>query len=316
MAKQPTNVAASVRGRLQNLARARGREFQLVLTEFAIERLLYRLGISDHADRFVLKGAMLFKLWSEEDRRATWDLDLLGHGASQVQAVEAVIRDLCATTVEDGITFDPESIRGEEIRAEAAYVGARVRLTARLDNARIPMQVDVGFGDAVTPAPVRQEYPTLLNHPAPSILTYPREVVVAEKLEAAITLGVTSSRMKDLYDLFVLASGFDFDGERLVTAVRSTFERRGTPLPEGEPIFLSAEFLTAPPRQAQWQAVVRRGRLDAAPHADELGALLSEFATPVLAAGARGDTFAAARQPGGPWSSGNQWRKLHGPRPR
>ncbi len=299
--KQPTNVAASVRARLQNLSRQRGAEFQLVLSDFAIERLLYRLGVSRHADDFVLKGAMLFKLWTRDVHRATWDLDLLGRGANRIPEVVAVIRDLCSIAVEDGIVFDTVSISGEEIRAEEEYVGVRVRLNAHLAGARIPMQIDVGFGDAITPAALRQTYPTLLDHPSPTILAYPREAVVAEKLEALISLGVTNSRMKDFYDLHVLASSFGFEGPVLARSVRATFERRGTPFPDAEPLVLTGEFRGAPARQTLWRALLRRARLAAPPDTAELADGLMRFLAPVLATAARGEPFVATWPPGGPW---------------
>ncbi len=192
-AKRPADVAASVRARLRELARRRGVEFQLLLSEFAIERLLYRLGVSAHVERFVLKGATLFKLWAEDRRRATWDLDLLGRGASGVSDVMEVVHRLCEIPNDDGIVFDPASIAGEEIRASDKYARVRVRLEARLAEARIPLQVDVGFGDAVVPAPRREIYPALLDHARPCILVYPRETVVTEKLEAMVSLGVTTA---------------------------------------------------------------------------------------------------------------------------
>ena len=182
----PINAAASVRARLYNLARERHVEFQLVLSEFAIERLLYRLGVSDYADRFVLKGAMLFKLWSGGVHRATWDLDLHGIGSSAVADVVAVIRSLCAIAAGDGIVFDSASAVGDVTRADQEYGGVRVRLNAHLAEARIPVQIDVGFGDAITPAPALAPYPTLLDHPPPNVLAYPREAVVAEKLKVGL----------------------------------------------------------------------------------------------------------------------------------
>ena len=297
------NTAASVRARLLDLARRQGVEFQLLLSEFAIERLLYRLGASPHADRLVLKGATLFKLWSDERRRATWDLDLLGRGASSVEDVVTLVRDLCSVDSDDGIVFDPDSINGEEIRAPAEYSGVRVRLQARLAEARIPVQVDVGFGDAVVPAPERAAYPTLLDHDPPRVLVYPREAVVAEKLEAMVSLGVTNSRMKDFYDVHRLALSAAFDGATLARAIRATFERRGTPLPEAEPLVLAPGFLTALERETQWRAFLRRGRLEA-PDAAELTEELRRFLLPVLTAAARKDTFEVSWPPGGPWSSG------------
>lgn len=299
--RNPKDVAASVRARLLDLSRLRGVEFQRVLSEFAIERLLYRLGISPHADRFVLKGAMLLKLWSPGSVRATWDLDLLGRGENTVDAVAAVVRDLCEIEASDGIVFDPASIVGEEIRADEEYAGVRIRLVARLAGARIPVQVDVGFGDAIVPPPRRETYPTLLDHPAPRILAYPREVVVAEKLEAIITLGTANTRMKDFYDVHQLASAFPFDGGVLVRAVRATFERRGTPLPEAPPHALSTDFLGAPEQQAQWRAFVRRSRLQAPPDGTTLARALQPFLEPVLVAALRGEDFRATWTPGGPW---------------
>lgn len=300
-AREPKNLAASIRARLLNLSRLRKVEFQLLLSEFAIERLLYRLGVSPQADRFVLKGAMLFKMWPGELHRATWDLDLLGRGPSAVADVLAVVRELCMIECPDGIVFDPASAAGEEIRAADEYAGVRVRLQARLDEARIPVQVDVGFGDAIVPAPAREPYPALLDHPPPHILVYPREAVVAEKLEAMVSLGVTNSRMKDFYDVQMLASRFAFDGSALAQAVRATFLRRGTPFPDGEPLALTREFLAAPERQTLWRAFLRRGRLEAPPDTGELADALRRFLGPVLASVAGGEDLAASWTPGGPW---------------
>lgn len=299
--QKPANLAASVRARLYNLSRQRKLEFQLVLSDFAIERLLYRLGVSDHAHRFILKGAMLFKLWSDERHRATWDLDLLGRGANDVAHVIAVVRELCAISADDGIVFDRDSIVGEEIGGADEYAGVRVRLEAKLGEARIPMQIDVGFGDAVTPAPAREAYPTLLDHAQPNILVYPREAVVAEKLEAMISLGVTNSRMKDFYDVHVLAASFAFEGPALAAAIRATFERRGTPLPGAESLVLTPEFLAASERAKQWRAFLRRGRLDAPADSGELSDALRRFLSPVLAAISQDKNLTATWKPGGPW---------------
>ena len=303
-ADRSENLAVSVRSRLQRLSRQRKVEFQLLLSEFAIERLLYRLGVSPHADRFVLKGAMLFRLWSADRRRATWDLDLLGRGANDVAEVVADIRDLCSVPGEDGIVFDAASFSGEEIRAAEKYAGVRVRGEARLAEARIPLRVDVGFGDAVTPTPSRESYPTLLDHVAPRVLVYPREAVVAEKVEAMISLGVTNSRMKDFYDVQLLSSTFAFDGRALASAIRATFERRATPFPDAAPLVLTLEFLGAPERQIQWRAFLRRSRLEGPPDASELADALNAFLEPVLTAVARGEPFMATWAAGGPWRQG------------
>jgi len=301
--KRPTNVAASVRARLLDLSRRGGVEFQLVLSEFAIERLLYRLGASPYVERFVLKGATLFRLWSDRRGRATWDLDLLGRGASSVADVVAVVRDLCAapSDPDEGIVFDPDSIVGEEIRTTDEYAGVRVRLEARLAEARIPVQVDVGFGDVIVPPPTHETYPTLLDHPPPRILVYPREAVVAEKVEAIVSLGMTNSRLKDFYDVHRLSSSFAFDGGLLARAIRATFDRRGTDVPAGEPLALTPGFLAAPERATQWRAFVRRGRLEAPEGAATLADNLRAFLLPVLSAASRGETFEGNWPEGGPW---------------
>lgn len=301
-ARSPSNVAASVRARLQQLARARQVEFQLVLSDFAIERLLYRLGISPHAGRFVLKGAMLFKLWPNGQHRATWDLDLHGRGSSRTADVLAAIQSLCAIDGGDGIVFDPASATAEEIRAAQEYDGVRIRLQAHLADARIPVQIDVGFGDAILPAPVQETYPTLLDHPPPTVLAYPRETVVAEKVEAMVALGVTNTRMKDFYDVYVLASQFAFDGASLVPAVRATFLRRRTPIPDAEPLVLRESFVAGPERATQWRAFLRRGRLVAPPDMHELAAALREFLGPVLTAAAKNEVLKLHWPAGGPWT--------------
>lgn len=301
--QSPTNVAASVRARLLQLARTEAVEFQLVLSEFAIERLLYRLGVSVHSSHFVLKGATLFRVWTEIRGRATWDLDLSGRGVSRMAEVEEAVRELCGVRTDDGLVFDASSITSEEILPADEYEGVRVRLVARLAEARIPVQVDVGFGDAIVPGPTFATYPTLLDHAPPRVLAYPREAVVAEKLEAILSLGVTNSRMKDFYDLYQLAERFDFDGSLLVLAIRATFGRRRTPMPSDEPLALSPSFLTAPEREMQWRAFLRRSRLDGPPKTSRLTDQLRAFLLPVLATAARGDAFNRRWSAGGPWAA-------------
>lgn len=304
-----TDLAASDRARLRNLARQRKVEFQLLLSEFAVERLLYRLGVSPHGERYVLKGATLLRMWTAERGRATWDLDLLGRGADGVADVVQVVREVCSLPADDGIVFDPDSTRGEEIRAADDYAGVRVRLQAQLAGARIPMQIDVGFGDAITPEPVRETYPSLLDHTPPHILVYSREAVVAEKLEAMISLGVTNSRMKDFHDVQVLASSFAFAGPVLAEAIRATFERRRTPLPDVDPLVLSRGFLAAPERQTQWRAFLRRGRLPGPQDAGELAEALRRFLGPVLAALVQGEVFPRTWPAGGPWQAATGVRR-------
>jgi len=246
---------------------------------------------------------MLFRLWSSDRLRATWDLDLLGRDASDVEGVVAIVKEICAIPSNDGIMFDLGSIKGEPIRAAEEHAGVRVRLEARLAGARIPVQVDVGFGNAVTPSPLWGTYPTVLDHEAPTVLAYPREAVVAEKLHAMISLGVTNSRMKDYYDVHVLSASFSFEGPILAAAIHATFERRGTLFPTDEPLVLTDEFLGAPERRTLWKAFLRRARLTGPPSAVELGRTLRQFLLPVIHAVARDEDFEAVWSPGGPWES-------------
>ena len=227
------NVAASVRARLLNVAKAQGVDFNQVLVRFALERILYRMTQSQHADRFLLKGALLFTLWYDMPHRATRDADLLGFGASDLVSVAETFRDIAAVAVDDGIAFDPASVTVEEIRKEAGYGGVRVIIAGELAKARCKTQIDVGFGDAVTPAPVDSVYPVLLDDlPAPRLRAYPTYTVIAEKLHAIALLGMTNSRLKDYFDLSVLLERETLDTDLLAQAIKATFERRGMSVPD------------------------------------------------------------------------------------
>lgn len=256
------NLAASVRQRLLNVAKLRGDDFDLVLSRYALERLLYRMSVSPHAERFLLKGALLFMVWGLDDHRPTRDADLLGFGDSEPDAVAAAFRQICNVDCEDGIIFDATSITAAPIAEEKVYTGVRVTLRAGLDGARIPVQIDVGFGDAVTPGPQEVDYPVLLDAPAAKLHAYPVETVVAEKLHAMTFLGLTNSRMKDFYDLKAIAARFKLEPEALAGAIAATFERRKTDLPEGLPLALGQEFAKDEGKQRQWAAFLRRNRLD------------------------------------------------------
>ena len=213
MTKPVRDQAASVRQRLLNRARKEGEDFQLLLTLYCIERFLYRLSLSEHSEQFVLKGAMLFLLWRERSYRPTRDLDLLGRGESSFAHLEGRFRSVCRTEVEsDGVEFDPSSVRASEIREEQEYGGVRVAVAARLGQARITLQIDIGFGDAITPKAQKVDFPSILDFPRARLLAYPRETVVAEKFQAMVVLGIANSRMKDFYDLWELASDFGFKG--------------------------------------------------------------------------------------------------------
>ena len=260
------NVAASVRARLLNVAKAQGVDFNQVLVRFALERILYRLTQSQHADRFLLKGALLFTLWYDMPHRATRDADLLGFGASDLASVAETFRDIAAVAVDDGIAFDPASVTVEEIRKEAGYGGVRVIIAGELVKARCKTQIDVGFGDAVTPAPVDSVYPVLLDDlPAPKLRAYPTYTVIAEKLHAIRLLGMTNSRLKDYFDLSVLLERETLDTDLLAQAIKATFERRGMSVPDAVPIGLTDEFAHDSSRQSLWLAFLKKNELHSEP---------------------------------------------------
>ena len=297
------NLPASVRAQLLAVARRRGEEFQLTLTHFAIERLLFRIGKSAHRDKFIRKGAMLFTLWGVEDYRATRDADFLVRGDPDLSRLESIFRELCAVKVEpDGLVFRPDTVRAEAIREQNDYGGVRVLLRANLDSADIAVQVDVGFGDAVTPAAKWREYPTLLELPAPKLQTYPRETVVAEKYEAMVRFGMANSRMKDFYDVFMLAREFEFDGATLSSAIRNTFSRRETPLPEENPTALMPEFYDDRQKALQWKAFCARGRLrDPGRSLKAVCEVLSVFLMRPTQAASQNARFERQWPAGGPW---------------
>lgn len=285
------NRIASIRQRLLDRARIHGEDFQLVLDRYAVERLLYRLSVSPHRDQFLLKGALLFALWFDAPHRPTRDADLLGIGPADGERLHAVIAELCAIDSDDGLRFDVGSMAVEPIREEAAYEGLRIRLLAFLGDARCHVQWDVGFGDAVTPAPVDVDYPVLLEDmPAPRLRVYPRETVFAEKLEAIATLGIANSRMKDYFDLLALMREQAMEPATLAGAIRATFQRRGTAPPEGVPFGLTDAFATDAQKQSQWVAFLRRNRLDA----PALAAVVAELRAFFIAL----DPWAGDRHPG------------------
>lgn len=280
--RRTRDMGASVRQRLLNLSRERGENFQLVLTRYGLERLLYRLTQSPHAGQFVLKGAALFQLWTAQLHRPTRDLDLLGHGDPSPNRLQQLFCDVCAQpVVDDGLTFLAATVQADPIKEDDVYQGIRLRIESRLGNARIPLQVDVGFGDAVTPAPQLVTYPTLLEFPAPLLEAYPRETVVAEKFQAMVVLGMANSRMKDFYDVWTLARQFEFDGPTLCAALRATFDRRQTPLPAAPPLALTPEFSADRNKAIQWAAFLKKGRLvDQPPPLSEIVVLLETFLMP------------------------------------
>jgi hypothetical protein len=298
------NRAASVRHRLATWARQHGEEFQLALTRFAIERLRYRLSHSDYREEFVLKGAMLFRLWTAEQHRPTRDLDLLGRGEPSVERLVEVFRAISGLAVEeDGLVFNPEAVRGERIKEDQEYPGVRVHCEARLGQARIDLQVDVGFGDAVTPRAIEVQFPAMLEFPAPLLRAYPRQSVVAEKFQAMVVLGIANSRMKDFFDLWTLARNFAFDGATLGRAIRAPFHRRKTALPAEPPLALTEEFGTDTAKVRQWEAFVRKSKLDVGGATlEQVGAVLLDFLMPLTQALVADQPVEKIWPPSGPWA--------------
>ena len=262
MARELKNVAASVRARLQNLAREQQANFQRVLTRYALERFLFRLSVSPHRKLFVLKGAMLYAAWLEDPFRTTRDLDLLSLADRETAPLLKTIRDVCAQPVaDDGLRFDTENILAVPFGEDRTHGALRVRTSAELGAAIIPVQIDVGFGDTVTPGPLELEYPVLLDHPTPSLYAYPRETVAAEKFEAIVALDLANSRMKDFYDLLAMSRLFSFDGMTLAAAIRATFERRATAIPRERPPPLTRAFWEDPQKLRQWRSFLARDPL-------------------------------------------------------
>jgi predicted nucleotidyltransferase component of viral defense system len=297
------DIAASVRQRLLNYARSNGRPFNEVLHYFCLERFLYRLGRSPFRERLVLKGALMFAAWQSPVTRPTRDIDLLGQVDNTVEQVVLAIRTICQEPApEDGLRFDVEDIVGERIVEAADYAGVRVRFRAYLGKARIPMQIDVGFGDPLVPGPSLVSLPSILDLPRPEVQGYSRESAIAEKFQAMVYLGEINSRMKDFYDVWLLASTFDFDGHVLAQAVHQTFDWRRTTL-DVDPVALTDAFAQSLEKRRQWRAFVDRHRLSGAPDTlHKTVQMLSGFLLPIVRALSSGQTFDRHWLAGGPWT--------------
>jgi predicted nucleotidyltransferase component of viral defense system len=252
MRKPRRNIGASVRARLLNLAKERNQPFELLLVRYTLERLLYRLSSSEHRDRFVLKGAVLITSWVDNPYRPTRDLDLLGFGNSDPGAVVGAFRDICAVKADDAVAFDVAGIAVDRVRNESEYGGLRIKTTATVDGAKARVLVDIGFGDAIEPGLIEIELPVLLDQPAPRLRAYPYETVIAEKFQAMVMLGRANSRMKDFYDIWILAQSHEFEGDRLARAIAATFARRKTEIPSERPDGLTLAFAEDQSKQRQW----------------------------------------------------------------
>jgi hypothetical protein len=254
-------MAASVRQRLLNLSRDRQEDFGVILTKYGLERVLYRIAQSKHRELFVLKGALLFELWTEQRYRPTRDADFLARGHNSPERFIEIFKEICEMKVEDdGLQFDASTVTAERITEDADYEGIRVKFIGHLEDARISIQIDLGFGDVITPAAVEMQLPTLLEMPAAKLLTYPRESVIAEKFEGLVSLGLANSRMKDLHDVRSLAAEFEFDGASLSEAIKKTFAQRQTKLPSGKPVVLTPEFFDNEDKKKQWGAFCSKNR--------------------------------------------------------
>ena len=299
-----SNLPASIRQKLKNHADQTGESvFQRVLDRYAIERLLYRISQSDFQDKFLLKGATLFTLWGGGPHRATRDLDLLSFGSNQIPDLVDIFKTIISIPdPTDGLCFDPENIKGALIKEDQEYEGVRIQLLAKLGNIRLPIQIDIGFGDAMVPGPEEADFPTILDLPKPRLRVYPKEVVVAEKYQALVSLGMANSRLKDFYDIWHLANYSDFDGNHLSQAIAATFARRSTPLPSKLPQALTPEFYDDKTKIAQWKAFVKRAAINESDLtlASVIG-LLEQFLLPPTVALNSAGSYEATWTAQGPW---------------
>ncbi|MCP4885002.1 MAG: nucleotidyl transferase AbiEii/AbiGii toxin family protein [Planctomycetaceae bacterium] len=305
--RKVTDVAASVRARLLKYSREAGRPFQEVLQYFAMERFLYRLSRSDHGEKFVLKGGLMLTAWKAPQSRPTKDMDFLARMSNDLGSVTKVIREVCSVAEpSDGLIFDPDSIEAVVIKEDADYEGVRITFLGYLQNARIHMQIDMGFGDVVVPEPSEISYPTILDHNAPRIRAYPRETTIAEKFEAMVKLGLLNSRIRDFFDVWMLSRQFNFDGATLANAISQTFANRQTEI-EVLPVSFLPEFTADDAKQAQWKAFCRRSRIDFAPDSlEEVGKAVSQFLSPIAEAIVNGNHFDLFWSAPGPWRQVDQ----------
>jgi predicted nucleotidyltransferase component of viral defense system len=296
------NVAASVHARLANQARAGGRPFQELLQYYGLERFLYRLSKSEYRERFILKGALMLRVWNAPMARPTRDIDFLGYSENSIDSLENIIRAICALEVEDdGLNFDPQNVKGERIKEDADYEGVRIKFTGLLERAKIPMRLGISFDDVVFPAIEESAYPSLLSYPAAILRMYPRETVVAEKFQAMVYLGTINSRMKDFYDVWLLSRGFDFDGANLAEAISRTFANRETRI-DLDPVCFRNEFFGTNPAATQWQAFLNKTPgVDAPSTLAEVAGQLRDFLLPVVEAVGNGRRFEGRWGAPGPW---------------
>lgn len=276
MKQEKANIAHSILARLSHLRRERQEDYQIILTRFAFERFLCRLEKSEYSERFILKGAFLFTLWTKQYYRPTRDIDFLADTSNQPDVIRQIFKEICEVEVEpDGMVYDSGNISVEEIIEGVSNHGLRVKLLATIQNVRIPLQFDIGFGDAVYPSITEMEYPSLLDFPKPIVMVYPLESLISEKAEAMVDLGIQNSRIKDFYDIYSLIKIFDIDTTSLQRAIAMTFERRKTKIPEDIPIALTDEFAYDKDKVGQWKQFISKNSLSNAP--DDLFIVIDEI---------------------------------------
>ena len=302
--KTPSHLEASVKQRLLNLSVEKGDDFYLILTRYVLERFLYRIGKSRYKSQLILKGAMLFPIWMGTSHRPTRDLDFLGFGDDSPDRLINLFQEICRMEVEpDGLLFDENDIRVEDIRADQEYQGKRILIIGYLGKAKSTLQIDIGFGDIVTPEAQETQYPTLLDFPPPIILIYSKETFISEKLQAMIFFGMVNSRMKDYYDIWIISRRFPFQGNLLALAINRTFNRRSTEIPKDIPSSLTEMFADDKGKRTQWKAFLKRNRL--AESETELSKVVSDlrdFIMPVFSSIVERVSFPHTWDPGGPWS--------------
>lgn len=284
MTENKKNLPASIHARLLNLARSENRPLNELLQYYAIERFLYRLGQSKHQKNFVLKGAQMLRAWSAPLARPTMDIDLLGKVNNDIANLEKIVRECCAIEFEDGVSFDQDSVKGELIRKDAEYQGVRILLKGTLGKIRLHLQIDFGFGDVVFPAPIEIDLPQILDLGKPHLLGYTPESAIAEKFQAMVTLDMTNTRMKDFYDIWLLSKNLEFDGNILAQAVKETFKRRNTPLPNADPTAFTSKFSRDENKQKQWKAFLQKNRLNTEIDLEEVVKEIEDFLMPIVSA--------------------------------
>ncbi|MGD8262337.1 MAG: nucleotidyl transferase AbiEii/AbiGii toxin family protein [Desulfobacterales bacterium] len=302
MVRNVKNIAASVHQRLLNKAKESSRPFNELLQYFAIERFIYRLSKSPHADKFILKGALMFAAWHGPASRPTMDIDLLGKIDNSLEVITAAIKDACRLEVEpDGISFNAETVEAVRITEDAEYEGVRVRVQGSLGNARFSIQIDIGFGDVVVPNPRTVSYPAILDFPAPELKGYTMESTIAEKFQAMVKLGILNSRMKDFYDIWILSRTSDFEGNILAEAVAKTFEKRNTPVTLDAALF-NPSFGKDGDKNVQWRGFIRKTKLINAPDSfEEVMTAVKLFLEPLAASIAERRAFNSNWIAPGPW---------------